>query len=250
MKIVFFGDSFLQCKGLRADEAWPALVDGSLQKLFWSPGAMDNSGDCGGDVLRRALDLNGGRLLPIDTEISSAIAETTRGALARMQADLLEKRPNIAVIQYSSNDSTHLYSMRGAPLVSQDAFRANLIEMVDRCRRFDIQRVVFLTTHPVAKKRFDIHGLSPDETTGVYDNIVREVAAATTQRVADVRLASESWPAPEELCLDDQLHVNAEGARLYAGVVTPVLADVVLSILEMENHPKRRAENEGRLGRS
>ena len=125
-------------------------------------------------------------------------------------------------------------SNRGASLVSQDAFLFNLLEFVDKCRLFNIQRLIFITNHPVALDRYDINGLTPDENTQFYDEIIREVASTSACHLADVRKAMENYK-PNELCLDDQIHVNEFGAKVYAETVAPVIAKALEGLIDFEN---------------
>jgi len=159
--------------------------------------------------------------------------ENTRGALERMQKDVQFEAPDLVVVQFGTNDSTHLLSNRGAPIVSQSAFRANLEEIVDRCRRFDIPRVVFVTNHRVGLERFDINGLTPDQNTAMYDSITREVARDATCRIADVRVACAGID-PKSICQNDLLHVNPKGVEIYTNTVSPVLADVIEGLLTLD----------------
>ena len=204
-KIIFLGDSFTNCNGLSEVDTWPTLVSGMLNKKFESR-------------------------VNLDFQKSVATQENTRGVLERLQRDILFANPDIITIQYGTNDSTYLLSNRGAPLVSQEAFRANLVELVDKCRLFDIKRLVFLTNHPVALERYDVNGFSPDENTKIYDQIVREVAFTSACHLADVRKAMESY-SPSELCLDDKIHVNKFGAKIYAEAVAHVLANVLEGLI-------------------
>ena len=167
-------------------------------------------------------------------EISVASQENTRGALERLQRDILFANPDILTVQYGTNDSTHLLSNKGAPLVSQDAFRFNLLELIDKCRLFDIHRLVFITNHPVALDRHDINGLTPDQNTQLYDEIVREVASTSACHLADVREAMANYN-PNELCLNDKIHVNTFGAKVYVETVAPVIAAVLEDLISAEN---------------
>jgi lysophospholipase L1-like esterase len=207
IKTIFFGDSFIGCPGLPPSCAWPACVERALTDRFTG-------------------------IVELEFLIRSATQENTRGALERMQKEVQFEAPDILVIQYGTNDSTHWLSNRGAPIVSQAAFRANLEEMIDRCRRFGITRTVFLTNHRVCLERYDINGLTPDENTGIYDEITRKVASGAACRVADVRRACEG-SVPHLLCQDDRIHVNSRGAKVYADTVVPIMADVISGLLTL-----------------
>jgi lysophospholipase L1-like esterase len=208
-KTIFFGDSFANCNGLSQLDAWPTAVQSMLNQQF------------------------SGRV-NLQFEISVASQENTRGALERLQRDILFANPDILTVQYGTNDSTHLLSNKGAPLVSQDAFRFNLLELIDKCRLFDIHRLVFITNHPVALDRHDINGLTPDQNTQLYDEIVREVASTSACHLADVREAMANYN-PNELCLNDKIHVNTFGAKVYVETVAPVIAAVLEDLVSAEN---------------
>lgn len=209
IRAVFFGDSFLGCPGLPSAETWPAIVESTLRGHFL------------------------GRV-GVECLVQSGIQENTRGALERMQKDVQIEEPDVVVVQFGTNDSTHWLSNRGAPIVSQAAFRANLEEMVDRCRRFSIPRIVFVTNHKVALERFDINGMTPDQNTAIYDEITRGVAARATCLVADVRAHCVDIE-PQSICQDDLIHVNRTGAKLYADVVSPVMIAVAEGLVALKS---------------
>ena len=94
--------------------------------------------------------------------------------------------------------------------------------------------MIFITNHPVALDRYDINGLTPDENTQFYDEIIREVASTSACHLADVRKAMENYK-PKELCLDDQIHVNKFGAKVYAETIAPVIAMVLEGLIDFEN---------------
>jgi lysophospholipase L1-like esterase len=156
-----------------------------------------------------------------------------------MQKDVQFDGPDIVVVQFGTNDSTHWLSNRGAPIVSQAAFRANLEEMVDRCRRFSIPRIIFVTNHKVALERFDINGMTPDQNTAIYDEITRGVAARTTCLVADVRAHCVDIE-PQTICQGDLIHVNGNGAKLYADVVSPVMVSVIEGLVALKRPGNKR----------
>ena len=209
-KTIFFGDSFTNCSGLSQLDTWPTMVHSMLNQQF-------------------------GSRVNLQFEISVGSQENTRGALERLQRDILFANPDILTVQYGTNDSTHLLSNKGAPLVSKDAFRFNLLELIDKCRLFDIHRLVFITNHPVALDRYDINGLTPDQNTQLYDEIVREVASTSACHLADVRKAMANYN-PNQLCLNDKIHVNTIGAKVYAETIAPVIATVLEDLISAENH--------------
>lgn len=207
VKTVFFGDSFLGCPGLPSAETWPAIVASNLRRHF------------------------SGRV-EFEFMVRPGIQENTRSALERMQKDVQFAEPDVVVVQFGTNDSTHWLSNRGAPIVSQAAFKANLEEMLDRCRRFSIPRIIFVTNHRVALERFDINGMTPDQNTAIYDDITRGVASRATCLIADVRARCIEIE-PRSICQSDLIHVNQAGANLYADVVSPVMISAVEGLVAL-----------------
>ena len=95
--------------------------------------------------------------------------------------------------------------------------------------------MVFITNHPVALDRYDINGLTPDQNTQLYDEIVREVASTSACHLADVRKAMANYN-PNQLCLNDKIYVNTIGAKVYAETIAPVIATVLEDLISAENH--------------
>jgi len=212
-RIVFFGDSYMSCPGLEPAEAWPAQVMARLEAEF------------------------AGRVA-FNCAVRTGIGDTTRAALERMFDDVQSAEPHIVCMQFGANDATHFLSMRGAPLVSQAAYRANLEEMLDRARRFGTLRVVINTNHPVAKDRFEINGLRPDDNVAAYDAITREIARRHLLLLADVRAAAARIDA-RTLCqpAPDEVHPSTRAATLYADTVTPPLVRAVEGLLAVDQLP-------------
>jgi lysophospholipase L1-like esterase len=195
--IIFLGDSFTSCPGLSKNDAWTSLLKDDLRKSFKDQ-------------------------LELEFSISTGIQENTRGVLERIQKDVLFLKPDIVAVQYGTNDSTHWISNKGSPIVSQQAFKANLVEIIEKCRRFNISRIMFVTNHSVALDRNDINGLTPDENTQIYDQITCEIASRYGCLVANIRKSLKDIE-PRKMCQSDLIHVNKYGAKLYAKTVTPVL---------------------------
>ena len=208
-KTIFFVDSFTNCSGLSQLGNWPTMVRYMLNQQF-----------------EGRVNLQFG--------ISVASQENSRGALKRLQRDILFTNADILTVQFGTNDSTHLLSNKGAPLVSQEAFRFNLLELADKCRLFDIQRLVFITNHPVARDRYDINSLKSDQNTQLYDEIVREVASTSACNLADVREAMVNYNS-NELYLNDKIPVNTFGSKVNAEAVAPVIATVLEDLISAKN---------------
>ncbi len=68
--------------------------------------------------------------------------DTTRGGLERFPQDVQNLRPRIVFIQFGFNDCNHWKTDQGLPRVSPTAFRANLLEMVQRVRKFGAKPIL------------------------------------------------------------------------------------------------------------
>src|ERR1700726_3106133 len=79
-------------------------------------------------------------VLPPDLEIRAfnrgISGETTRMGLERFPPDIQDLEPAVLTIQFGLNDCNCWQSDRGLPRVSEGAFKANLIEMIERARAF------------------------------------------------------------------------------------------------------------------
>jgi lysophospholipase L1-like esterase len=152
------------------------------------------------------------QLLQIKEVIPAGVpGDTTRLGLERFPKDVQNVGPVVVVIQFGHNDCNRWQTDRGLPRVSPRSFQANLIEMIDRSRTFDIQPVLCSLT---PSYRSEEHARDVTR----YDQIIRRTADDETVPLADVRAAGE-WAM---LTLDG-LHLTAEGHRLYAAAVEATL---------------------------
>ena len=99
MKIICIGDSITYGQNVRADEAWPAV----LARLTGHD--VRNAGVCG---------------------------DTTRLGLERFPKDVQLHNPDVVVIQFGHNDANCWETDNGLPRVSEDAYAANIREMLAR----------------------------------------------------------------------------------------------------------------------
>jgi lysophospholipase L1-like esterase len=144
--------------------------------------------------------------------------DTTRLGLERFPRDVQTVCPEMVIIQFGHNDANRWDSDRGLPRVSQAAYKANLIEMVDRCRAFGAIPLLCTLTPTF---RSDTHS---DDCVR-YDRIVRRVADEEGVPLIDVRAAFEADERVRDLLLEDGLHLSVEGHRTYAAAVEHTLAE-------------------------
>lgn len=217
IKVFFFGDSICFGQGISPHRAWVTRVAERLASL-----AAERS--CG-----------------ITVQNPSVNGNTTRQALERIAYDVQSHEPDVLVIQFGMNDCNCWATDRGHPRVSPSAFAANLSEMVERARRFDVRRVVLLTNHPSGRTRESMPhtDLTYESNNRRYNALIREVADRhpETATLIDVERAFDKVLEEQRLdisglLLADQLHLELRGHDLYFETVTPKLEPIVLSLLK------------------
>ena len=130
--------------------------------------------------------------------------DTTRLGLERFPRDVQESGADTVLIQFGHNDANCWKTDRGLPRVSNTAFGANLVEMIDRARAFGIKPVLLGMTRPARDPAYV-------EKCWQYN---RSIVIRTT--VHDVPY-HDMWPHFwARYFLDDGLHLNEEGHGLYA----------------------------------
>jgi hypothetical protein len=130
-------------------------------------------------------------------------------------------------LQFGLNDCNCWVTDAGLPRVSEAAYRANLIEMIERARRFGARHIILSTNHPTLRHKVLLSGDSLDTRRRRYNDHMREVAVLTGVGLCDIEagfahldrgaLAAMLLPYP------DQLHLSSEGHRLYASVIGPLV---------------------------
>jgi len=139
---------------------------------------------------------------------------TTVQGLARIERDVLARKPHLVVVMFGMNDCA-----RG----KADEFRTNLKIIVRRCR--GIGAAVVLCTpnsiYPEDSRR-------PVERLAAYAGIVREVAAEMSVPLADCYRAYEEVRArnPVEwmLLMSETIHPSMNGHRLFAEVIAEAIS--------------------------
>lgn len=153
-------------------------------------------------------------LLDIPEVIPSGVpGDTTRLGLERFAKDVQAVGPEFAVIQFGHNDCNRWETDRGLPRVSLAAYRANLVEMIDRCRKFEIKPILCSLTPSFRNEEHAADVMT-------YDQMLRRVCDDESVPLADVRKAFISERA---LIMDDGLHLSEAGHEVYARVVESVL---------------------------
>lgn len=161
--------------------------------------------------------------------------ETTRQALERFPRHVQQFHPEVMTLQFGLNDCNCWDTDAGLPRVSEAAYRANLIEMIDRARRFGARHIIVSTNHPTLRFRKLAGGQTLEERRVVYNRIVREVARITEVTLCDIEAAFAGIEAEhlQDLLLPepDVLHLSPAGHRLYAENIYPAIEGALASIL-------------------
>jgi len=161
--------------------------------------------------------------------------ETTRQGLERFPADVQQHRPDIMTLQFGLNDCNCWVTDAGLPRVSEAAYRANLIEMIERARRFGAGRIILSTNHPTLRHKMLLSGDSLETRRRRYNDHVREVASLTGVELCDVEEGFAHLDSRElaEMLLPypDLLHLSVEGHRLYADCIRSHVERAVTDLL-------------------
>jgi acyl-CoA thioesterase-1 len=211
--ILYMGDSITEGQYVHHSRCWTTLVSSSLRKRY-----HDHDSDF-------HFFFNRG-----------VSGETTRQGLERFPRDVQNVRPDVMTLQFGLNDCNCWDSDMGLPRVSEAAYRANLVEMIVRARRFGAERVILSTNHPTLRHKKLASGQTLEERRKAYNEIVREVGAATGATLCDIdRVFSSHAGASSlnDLLLPepDVLHLSIAGHTLYADAIFPHVAAAVDDIM-------------------
>lgn len=206
--IVFMGDSITEGQYVHHSLRWTELVATHLRRK----------------VLKEHNDLH----FFFNRGVSG---ETTRQALERFPRDVQNVRPDILTLQFGLNDCNCWDSDNGLPRVSELAYRANLLEMIQRARHFGAKHIIVSTNHPTLRHKRLACGESLEMRRERYNEIVREVVVATDVTLCGIDKVFPS-SSDEELRVlllpePDVLHLSPVGHRLYAQAIQEYLEAAV-----------------------
>jgi lysophospholipase L1-like esterase len=144
---------------------------------------------------------------------------STQNALARLDRDVLQQRPQLVTVMFGLNDVVRV------PL---EEFRGNLTQIIVKCRQIDAE-VVLCTPNSV----IDTAG-RPTAKLLEYLAAIRQVAREQRIPLADCYAAFEAFRAQDaaawEFLMSDEIHPNMDGHKLMAKTIAHVLCgrDVAL----------------------
>lgn len=130
---------------------------------------------------------------------------TTRGALARIEQDVLAHKPDLVTIMFGLNDMTRV------PL---DEYRDNLTKIIQLCRKAGAE-VLLCTPNSVYDTK-----ARPQVTLEKYVDVVHQVAQTQEVEVADCYAAFQALRSRDAfewaLIMSDEIHPNLDGHKLIA----------------------------------
>ncbi len=209
IKIVCFGDSLTYGYGVLEKDIFSYQLSENLKKIYPKiPCEVINSG------------ING---------------QTTREALARLQGSVLQRKPQIVLILFGSNDSALQEGNYRTPI----EYEQNMVQI--------IQQILSLSTHhafasgktipilltPPSMVDTDFYPYTTNTRLQVYGDIIKKLSATYHLPCVDffAILQSITDTVAYEACFQyDGVHLSQKGyALLY-----PYLQDKVLSILQQD----------------
>jgi len=217
LTVVFMGDSITEGQYVHHSLRWAELVSVRLKRTFAD--RMDPEQHC--------------------YYCHGVSGETTRQGLERFPKHVQQFRPDVMTLQFGLNDCNCWDTDAGLPRVSEAAYRANLVEMIDRARRFGAKRIILSTNHPTLRVRQLACGQTLEERRVVYNRIVREVSQTTGVTLCDIETAFARFSREDlqDLLLPepDVLHLSPAGHRVYLDAIYPLLEDAIDSLLSNRN---------------
>lgn len=218
LTVVYMGDSITEGQYVHHSLRWTTLVTSSLRRRFES----------------NCSDLH----FFFNRGVSG---ETTRQGLERFPRDVQNVRPDVMTLQFGLNDCNCWDTDGGLPRVSEVAYRANLIEMIDRARCFGTRQIILSTNHPTLRYRILACGESLETRRKRYNGIVRDVSATTQVTLCDIEKTFGRFSEDElrELLLPepDVLHLSAVGHKHYAQAILPYLESALDELIQSRGNP-------------
>jgi acyl-CoA thioesterase-1 len=173
-------------------------------------------------LLQTELRKAGGEIEVLNAGIGG---ERTDGGLARLERDVLSKRPDIVLVMYGTNDS-YVDPGKSDSRLSRDAYSANLRKIVERLVAAKIRPV--LMTEPCwgAKAKLNGAGEHPNVRLEKYMQACRELAEELKLPLVD---HYAQWTEKQASGFDvgrwttDQCHLNPQGHEVVAAAILQTL---------------------------
>ncbi|HDP69153.1 MAG TPA: G-D-S-L family lipolytic protein [Candidatus Marinimicrobia bacterium] len=149
---------------------------------------------------------------------------------ARLEGDVLSKKPDIVVIYIGINDVWHSI-LPGHSGTSRQDFRAGLMRIIEQIKKINAE--IILCTPSVVGEKID-NGNPLDEQLDQYSEIIRELAAIEKLHLIDLRqqfkaylLRNNPENRAEDILTYDGIHLNNRGNQFVADVMIHTLIDLL-----------------------
>lgn len=210
LNISFFGDSISVGQGVSIHDGWIVRISKELGKDF-----------AGSVVVSR----------------SAANGRTTRLALEAMPYEIQSKSPDILIIQFGMNDCNYWNTDNGLPRVSQDSFKANLKEIIDRAKFSGVRKIILNSNHPTGRVEDVLSGgITYEDSNIAYNKLIRDVAANNPNVIfADIEYFFKELgvnTAEYLIKKPDLLHLNSKGHSLYYKIMKPIILSSIKSLID------------------
>lgn len=217
VRVIFFGDSICVGQGVSLYKGWVTqiakAIDDCAKNRSW-------------ESLVTSASVNG---------------RTTRQALEDMPYHVQSHGADIILIQFGLNDCNYWETDKGLPRVSLAAFKANLIEIIERAKRSGASRVILNTNHPTLRKPSTWPSGAPNyrESVKSYNEAIRQIAVSDESVILqDLERHFEKLSATESglepYLLADGLHLSERGHGEYCRVILPTIITLLASLFSEE----------------
>lgn len=164
--------------------------------------------------------------------------ETTRMGLERFPSDVQNLYPDVLTLQFGLNDCNCWLTDMGAQRVSLAAFKANLLEMIERARLFGTKHIILANNHSTLRYKVMLNGERFEDANARYSEAIHQVAVEAQVIFCDIRKEFEKY-SREELAeyllpYPDQLHLSVAGNQVYANVIWPFIESHVQEVISQK----------------
>lgn len=212
IKLYFFGDSICFGQYVSTHKTWTTRISKFVSELCET------------------------RNFEILTQVAAVNGETTRGALMRLEHDVLAHAPDIVWVQFGLNDANYWLSDRGLPRTSLEAYVANMREICERIRACGTKRILVSTNHRITKIPNHLSENLYSKNAELYNNelrkLVRQFAYPGIDLVDMESEIAQSASTPEKYLLLDGVHLNEIGHHRYHEIASKALTAVLQDLLD------------------
>lgn len=184
------------------------------------------------------LEANGVKVTPVPAGISG---HKSNQMLARLQKDVLAKKPDWMTLSCGVNDVWH--GANGIPL---EPYKKNITEIVEKCQAAGV-KVMILTSTMIGEDAPN----SNNQKLAAYNNFLRDLAKKKKCRLADLNAdmqAAITKAGPDHkgnLLTSDGVHMNPEGNRMMATGVLKAFGLSAKQLKKAQDSWSKPASNPG-----